>query len=52
MADISAIFFILLIIGISYPALLTAWWLLFPSTVERARVRLDRTPCPKHIIKV
>lgn len=44
MADISAIFFILLIIGVSYPALLTAWWLLFPSTVERARVRLDRTP--------
>ena len=44
MADISAIFFILLIIGISYPALLTAWWLLFPSTVERARLRLDRTP--------
>ena len=44
MADISAIFFILLIIGVAYPALLTAWWLLFPSTVERARVRLDRTP--------
>jgi hypothetical protein len=44
MADISAIFFILLIIGMSYPALLTAWWLLFPSTVERARLRLDRTP--------
>ena len=44
MADISAIFFILLIIGVAYPALLTAWWLLFPSTVERARVRLERTP--------
>jgi len=44
MADISAIFFILLIIGVAYPALLTAWWLLFPSTVERARLRLERTP--------
>ena len=30
MADISAIFFILLIIGVAFPAMLTAWWLLFP----------------------
>jgi hypothetical protein len=44
MADITAIFFILLVIGTAYPALLTAWWLLFPSTVERARMRLERTP--------
>lgn len=44
MADITAIFFILIIIGIAYPALLTAWWLLFPSTVERARLRIERTP--------
>jgi len=44
MADITAIFFILLAIGVAYPALLTAWWLLFPSTVERARLRLERTP--------
>ena len=44
MADMTAIFFILLIIGIAYPALLTAWWLLFPAAVERARLRLDRTP--------
>ena len=44
MADLTAIFFILLIIGIAYPALLTAWWLLFPAAVERARLRLDRTP--------
>jgi len=44
MADISAIFFIILIIGVAYPALLTAWWLLFPASVDRARLRLERTP--------
>lgn len=44
MADISAIFFIILIIGVAYPALLTAWWLLFPAAVDRARLRLERTP--------
>ena len=44
MADISAIFFILLILGVAYPSLLTAWLLLFPATVERARLRLERTP--------
>lgn len=44
MADLTAIFFILLIIGVAYPAMLTAWWLLFPAAVERARLRLDRTP--------
>jgi len=44
MADISAIFFILLILGVAFPALLTVWWLLFPSVVERARVRVEKTP--------
>ena len=44
MADISAIFFILLTIGVAFPAMLTAWWLLFPTVVERARLRLERTP--------
>jgi hypothetical protein len=44
MADISAIFFILLVIGIAFPAILTAWWLLFPVVVERARLRVERTP--------
>jgi hypothetical protein len=44
MADISAIFFILLILGVAFPAMLTAWWLLFPSVVERARLRVERTP--------
>ncbi len=44
MADISAIFFILLIIGIAFPALLTAWWLLFPSLISRAQNRVEKTP--------
>jgi hypothetical protein len=43
MADISAIFFILLILGIAFPAMLTAWWLLFPSIVARAQVRVEKT---------
>ena len=44
MADISAIFFVLLIIGIAFPAMLTAWWLLFPALVSRAQIRADQTP--------
>ena len=44
MADISAIFFILLIIGVAFPAMLTTWWLLFPSLVTRAQTRVERTP--------
>ena len=44
MADISAIFGTLLALGIVFPGMITSWWLLFPATVERARLRLDRTP--------
>lgn len=44
MADVFMIFGILLALGIMFPGMLTAWWLLFPTTVERARLRLDRTP--------
>ena len=44
MADISAIFFILLIIGVAFPAMLTTWWLLFPSIVTRAQARIEKTP--------
>jgi len=44
MADITAIFFILMLVGIAYPALLSAWWMLFPGAVDRARLRLERTP--------
>ena len=43
MADISAIFFILLILGVAFPAMLTAWWLLFPSGVARSQVRVEKT---------
>jgi hypothetical protein len=43
MADISAIFFILLILGVAFPAMLTAGWLLFPSVVARSQVRVERT---------
>jgi hypothetical protein len=44
MADVFAIFGLLLTLGIIFPGKLTAWWLLFPATVERAQVRLERTP--------
>jgi len=44
MANISAFFGILLLLGLAFPGLLTAWWLLFPATVERARLRIERTP--------
>ena len=44
MADITAIFGILVSIGIAFPGMLTAWWLLFPATVERARARVEQTP--------
>ena len=43
MADISAIFFILLIIGIAFPAMLTAWWLLFPNHITRAQTRVAQS---------
>jgi len=43
MADISAIFFILLILGIALPAMLTAWWLLFPTLISRAQMRIEKS---------
>jgi hypothetical protein len=43
MADISAIFFILLILGIAFPAMLTAWWLLFPNLISRAQARVENS---------
>jgi hypothetical protein len=43
MADISAIFFILLIVGVAFPAMLTVWWLLFPSVVARSQLRVEKT---------
>ncbi|MCF6277201.1 MAG: hypothetical protein L3J16_00405 [Anaerolineales bacterium] len=44
MADVQMIFGILLLLGIAFPGMLTAWWLLFPATVERAQTRLDESP--------
>jgi hypothetical protein len=44
MADMYAIFGSLILVGISYPALLTTWWLLFPEKVEKARVRISEKP--------
>ena len=44
MADISAVFGILVSLGIGFPGLLASLWLLFPATIERARMRLERTP--------
>ena len=43
MADISAILFILLIIGTAFPAMLTAWWLLFPNLISRAQTRIAQS---------
>jgi hypothetical protein len=44
MADISAVFGILLAVAVTFPGMLSALWLLFPATVERARLRLEQTP--------
>ena len=44
MSDVTAIFGILLSLGIVFPGFLTAGWLLFPAAVERARLRLEATP--------
>ena len=43
MADISAIFFILLILGMALPAMLAAWWLLFPNLITRAQTRIEKS---------
>jgi hypothetical protein len=44
MADMYAIFGSLILIGLSYPALLTGWWLLFPERVEKTRLTISETP--------
>jgi len=44
MADMYAIFGLLILFGLSYPALLTVWWLLFPDKVERARIKITEKP--------
>lgn len=44
MTDVYAIFGTLLALGIAFPGMLTAWWLLFPGVVDKASQRADRTP--------
>jgi hypothetical protein len=44
MADVYSVFGTLLALGIVYPGMLTAWWLIFPRLVDRASLRLERTP--------
>ncbi len=44
MADMYAIIGSLILIGISYPAMLTTWWLLFPERVEKARIQISEKP--------
>ena len=44
MGDVFAVFGGMLALGIALPGLLLAWALLFPTMVERARLRLERAP--------
>jgi hypothetical protein len=44
MADVQAVFGTLLALGIAFPGMLTAWWLLFPTHIERAGDRLENNP--------
>ena len=44
MADVYAIFGTLLALGIAFPGMLTAWWLLFPGFVSRAQGCFERSP--------
>jgi len=44
MADVYAVFGTLLALGIVFPGMLVAWWLLFPRIVARASRAVDRSP--------
>ena len=44
MSDVFAIFGTLLALGIAFPGMLVAWWLLFPKAVEGASNRVARNP--------
>jgi hypothetical protein len=44
MGDVFAVFGGMLALGIALPGLLLAWSLLFPATIERARLRLEGMP--------
>ena len=44
MSDKLSIFGSLILLGLSYPATLTVWWLLFPERVEKVRVKITEEP--------
>jgi hypothetical protein len=44
MADVYAVFGTLLALGIAFPGMLAAYWLLFPTQVETAGQRLTKKP--------
>lgn len=44
MADVYAVFGTLLALGIIFPGMLIAWWLMFPGFVSKASSRVERTP--------
>lgn len=44
MADVYAVFGTLLALGIAFPGMLTAWWLMFPGLTGRASTRLELSP--------
>lgn len=44
MSDKLTIIGSLILLGLSYPAVLTTWWLLFPERVEKARVKITTKP--------
>jgi hypothetical protein len=44
MGDVFAVFGTLLALGIIFPGMLTAWWLLFPNVTARAQHRIQKTP--------
>ena len=44
MADVYAVFGTLLALGIVFPGMLFAWWLMFPGIVARASTRIESSP--------
>lgn len=44
MADVYTVFGTLLALGIAFPGMLAAWWLIFSDVVARAQRRVDQTP--------
>ena len=44
MSDKLTILGSLILLGLSYPAVLTIWWLFFPERVEAARMKIVEEP--------